>query len=199
VDSLPVILADGTRSFKTIGSATPKFFGGITNTFRYKNITLGVLFNFAYGNKIMNQSVANFLDPTFWQSGANLVKPDDAIRLWQGPGDKNANYPNLYDLAFLQRGSTSFRSSLIFQDASYLRLRNVRLGYDLPKSVLQKAKISGVNVYISADNVFVIKSKELFASDPEGARLGATSGAFTGTGIASSMPKRYVAGINVSF
>jgi TonB-linked SusC/RagA family outer membrane protein len=199
VDSLPLVLADGIRSFKTVGSATPKFFGGITNTFRYKGITLSTLFNFVYGNTIMNQSLNNFLSPNAWQSGFNLVNPDESVRFWTGPGDTKANYPDFFDMAFSQRGATSFRSSLIFHDASYLRLRNVRLGYDLPARWLQKAKISSVNVYVSADNVFVVKSKELFAADPEGARLGVTSGAFTGTGFASAVPRRYLIGAHFSF
>jgi hypothetical protein len=54
-------------------------------------------------------------------------------------------------------------------------------------------------VYISADNLFVIKSNELFAADPEGAKIGVTSAAFTGTGVASAMPRRFGAGINLSF
>ena len=199
VDSLPLVLADGIRSFRKVGSATPKFFGGITNTFRYKGISLSILFNFVYGNTIMNQSVANFYSPTSWQSGFNLVKPDEAIRPWQGSGDTKANYPNFYDLDFSKRGGTSFRSSLIYQDASYIRLRNIRLGYDLPKNILTKAKIRSANVYLSMDNLFVIKSKELFAADPEGARLGVSNGAFTGTGFSSAMPLRMVAGVNLSF
>jgi hypothetical protein len=199
VDSLPTVLADGIRSFRKVGTATPKFFGGFTNTFRYKGISLSLLFNFVYGNTIMNQSVNNFYDPTSWQSGFALVNPDKAIRAWQGPGDKNANYPDFYDLNFSKRGGTNFRSSLIYQDASYIRLRNIHLAYDLPANILSKAKIRSANVYISMDNVFVIKSKELFAADPEGAKLGVTNGAFTGTGFASAMPQRFVAGINLSF
>ncbi|HEY0678286.1 MAG TPA: SusC/RagA family TonB-linked outer membrane protein [Chitinophagaceae bacterium] len=199
VDSLPLVLADGIRGFKTVGSATPKFFGGLTNTFRYKGFTLSTLFNFVYGNVIMNQSLNNFLSPTGWQGGFNLVNPDESIRFWQGPGDEGARYPNFYDLAWAQRGATNFRSSLIYHDASYIRLRNVRLGYDIPALWAQKARMKNVPVYLSADNIFVIKSDELFASDPEGARIGATSGAFTGTGFASSMPRRYLMGINLSF
>jgi TonB-linked SusC/RagA family outer membrane protein len=199
VDSLPTVLADGIRSFKTVGSATPKFFGGITNTFRYKAITFSFLLNFVYGNTIMNQSLSNFLVPDSWQSGFNIVNPDETTKFWQGPGDTKARYSNFYDLAFNQRGSTSFRSSLIYQDASYIRLRNVRLGYDLPLAWIQRAKFSTVHVYISADNLFVIKSNELFAADPEGAKIGVTSAAFTGTGVASAMPRRFGAGINLSF
>lgn len=199
VDSLPLVLADGTRSFKTVGSATPKFFGGFTNTFRYKGISLALLFNFVYGNTIMNQSVNNFYDPTSWKSGFALVNPDKAIRSWQGPGDNNANYPNFYDLAFAQRGATNFRASLIYQDASYISLRNIRLGYELSKKALAKTGIKSANIYLSMDNVFVVKSDQLFAADPEGARLGSTSGSFTGTGFSSAMPRRFIAGINLSF
>jgi len=199
VDSLPSVLTDGIRGFKKVGSATPKFFGGFTNTFRYKGISLSLLFNFVFGNTIMNNNVTNYYTPTTWASGFNMINPDNAIRAWQGPGDAKANYPDFYDPAFSQRGATNYRASLVYQDASYLRLRNVRLGYDLPKNMLAKAKIKSANIYLSMDNAFVIKSKELFAADPEGAKLGVTNGAFTGTGFTSAMPKRFVAGVNLSF
>ena len=198
VDSIPLVKQDGLRGYRTMGSATPKFFGGITNTFRYKAITLSTLFNFVYGNKIFNNSVRNFISPDTWQYGQNTVQPNDAIRFWQGPGDKNANYPNYYDLAFSQRGATDIGSSLLVQDASYIRLRNVRLGYDLPAGLLSKAKIKSVNVYVSADNVFVIKSKDLYAADPEGATIGSSNN-YSGSGIYSAMPRKFFAGINVGF
>lgn len=195
VDSIPLAKQDGLRSFQKAGSATPKFFGGMTNTFRYKGFTLTTLLNFVYGNKIMNNAVRNFFDPTAWQSGFNLPQPNKAIRFWQGPGDKNANYSNYYDLAFFQRGLTNISSSRLIVDASYIRLRNVRLGYDLPTSLLRKTGIASFNVYVSADNLFVTRPKDLYASDPEGA----TIGTYTGTGIASAMPRKFLFGINVGF
>jgi len=200
VDSLPLVKQDGLRSFRKVGSATPKFFGGITNTFRYKDLTLSLLFNFVYGNKIFNGSVRNFISPDTWEYGQNTVQPDKSIRFWQGPGDKKANYPNYYDLAFSQRGATNINSSLLYQDASYIRLRNIRLGYDLPVPLMKKLGVTFVNVYISADNVFVIKSKDLYAADPEGATVGTTSSnSYSGSGIYSAMPRKFFAGINVSF
>jgi TonB-linked SusC/RagA family outer membrane protein len=199
VDSIPLVKQDGLRGYQVVGSATPKFFGGFGNTLSYKNITLSFLVNFAYGNKIFNNSLRNFMDPTAWQSGFNIAAPDKNIRWWQGPGDTKANYPDFYDLAFFQRGGTNINSSLLYVDASYLRLRNIRLGYDVESSVLRKMRISALNIYVSSDNVFVIKSKELYAADPEGATLGSTSTSYTGTGIASAMPRRFLAGVNVSF
>jgi hypothetical protein len=205
VDSIPLAKQDGYRAFRNVGSATPKFFGGFTNTFRYKGISLSMLFNFVYGNKIMNNSVRSFVDPTAWQSGFNLPQPNGAIRFWKGPGDKSANYPNYYDVdargnsGFLTRGATNISSSLLYVDASYIRLRNVRLSYEMPVGLIHKAGIASATVYLSADNVFVIKSKDLYAADPEGATVGGTSNAFGGTGIASAMPRRIMAGISLSF
>jgi len=199
VDSIPLVKQDGLRGYQVVGSATPKFFGGFANTFSYKNITLSVLFNFAYGNKIFNNSLRNFMDPTAWQSGFNIAAPDKNIRWWQGPGDTEANYPDFLDLAFFQRGGVNINSSLLYVDASYIRLRNIRLVYDIPPSLLSRVKISALNIYVSSDNVFVIQSKELYAADPEGATIGSTSTSYTGTGIASAMPRRFLAGVNVSF
>lgn len=205
VDSIPLVKQDGLRSYRNVGSATPKFFGGITNTFSYKNITLSVLFNFVYGNKIFNNALRNFISPDTWTFGQNTVQPTKAVRLWQGPGDTKANYPNYYEIdargsTWGTRGATNLNSSLIYQDASYIRLRNARLGYELPTSLVSKVKVRSVNVYVSADNVFVIKSKDLYAADPEGAQVGTSSAnSYSGTGIYSAQPRRFMAGVNVGF
>lgn len=199
VDSIPLVKQDGLRGYRTVGSATPKFFGGMTQTFRYKGITLSALFNFVYGNTIFNRGEGNFISPETWMFGQNNVQADKGIRFWQGPGDKNANYPNYYDLAWSQRGATNSSSSLLYQDASYIRLRNIRLAYDLPAGLLGRLKIKSVNIYVSADNVFVIKPKELYAADPEGATIGSVSGDYSGSGIYSAMPRKLMAGINVGF
>lgn len=205
VDSIPLVKQDGLRSYKNVGSATPKFFGGITNTFSYKSITLSLLFNFVYGNKIFNNPLRNFISPDTWTFGQNTVQPDKAVRFWQGPGDTKANYPNYYEVdargsTFGTRGATNLNSSLLYQDASYIRLRNARLGYDLPANLIGKAKLHSVNVYVSADNIFVIKNKNLYAADPEGAQVGTSSAnSYSGTGIYSAQPRRFMAGVNVGF
>jgi TonB-dependent starch-binding outer membrane protein SusC len=199
VDSLPLAKSAGLQNYKVMGSATPKFFGGFTNTFIYKNFTLSTLFNFSYGNKIVNVGIRNFMDPTAWENGFNIPAPTKNQHFWKGPGDKNANYPNFYDPVFGQRGATNLGSSLLYQDASYLRLRNIRLSYDFTPRVLNKMFMSALSVYVSADNVFVIKNKDLYAADPEGAVIGGASNNYAGTGINSAMPRRFVIGLNAGF
>jgi hypothetical protein len=56
-----------------------------------------------------------------------------------------------------------------------------------------------VNIYVSADNVFVVKSKDLYAADPEGAAIGTTGNSYSGSGIYSALPRKFFAGINVGF
>lgn len=199
VDSIGLVKRDGLAGFQDMGSATPKFLGGWGNNFRYKNFNLSMLFNFSYGNKIVNTAVANFFNPAGWKSGFNLPQPNDAVRFWQGPGDAKANYPNFYDLSFDQRGAFNSNSSLLYVDASYIRLRNIRLSYDLPAGLLKKMKMASMNVYVSSDNVFVIKSKNLYAADPEGAIIGGIYNNYGGTGIASAMPRRFVIGLSAGF
>lgn len=199
VDSIP-LAKNGLASYKVQGSATPKFFGGFTSTFHYKGITLSTLFNFVYGNKIFNNSLRNFISPTIWMNGYNMLQPNESIRFWQGPGDTDANYPDYFDEAFSQRGATNINSSLLIQDASYIRLRNARLAYDLPADVMKKLKMSSASIYVSGDNLFVIKSGELFAADPEGATIGnSAANIYQGAGIWSAMPRRYLVGLNVGF
>ena len=199
VDSIPLAKASNLLSYQVMGSATPKFFGGFSSTLQYGGFTLSMLFNYSYGNRIMNNALRNFMSPTTWQQGFNTAAPTANQRFWQGPGDTNANFPNWYDPAFAQRGGTNINSSLIYQDASYLRLRNIRLAYDFNRDLLSKLKLSALTAYVSADNLFVIKSSELYASDPEGATIGLTSNSYAGTGIYSAMPRRLIFGINVSF
>ncbi|HWV69470.1 SusC/RagA family TonB-linked outer membrane protein, partial [Chitinophaga sp.] len=198
VDSIPLAKSGSLLSYQTVGSATPKFFGGFTSTFVYKGFSLSMLFNYAYGNRILNNGLKNFMSPTAWQSGYNTAAPTKNQRFWKGPGDTNANYPDFYDPAFSQRGGTNINSSLIYQDASYLRLRNIRLTYDFKPEMLARMKIASLNVYVSADNVFVITNKDLYASDPEGSTIG-ISNLYFGSGLNSAMPRRLMFGLNVGF
>jgi TonB-linked SusC/RagA family outer membrane protein len=199
VDSLPLAKAAGLQNYRTVGSATPKFFGGFTSTFVYRNISLSALFNYSYGNKIVNNNLRNFMDPTGWQNGFNIAAPGKGQHFWTGPGDKAANYPNFTDPAYSQRGAANLGSSLIFQDASYLRLRNIRLSYDFLPRTLKKMSMSALTVYVSADNVFVLKHKEFYAADPEGATIGSVYNSYAGSGINSAMPRRFVIGLNAGF
>ncbi|MEC5142258.1 SusC/RagA family TonB-linked outer membrane protein [Chitinophaga sp. 212800010-3] len=186
------------RNYQTVGSATPKFFGGFTNTFTYKQFSLSAEIWFQVGNYTAMNVINNFQDPTAPFLGRNNVNWQPAQKIWQQPGDKNANYPDAYSSNMNKWQVFSSRSSLMFGNASHLRMRNIRLGYDLSPKTLAKLHLQRAGVFVSADNVFVIKRKDYIGADPEGASIG-NSTAYSGVGIGNANPRRITAGFNVTF
>ncbi|MGO4290002.1 SusC/RagA family TonB-linked outer membrane protein [Chitinophaga sp. RAB17] len=185
------------RNFQRVGSATPKFFGGFTNTFTYKQFSLSAEIWFQVGNYTAMSLINNFQDPTAPFGGRNNVSWQSSQKIWQQPGDKNANYPDVYSSKMDDWRVFTGNSSLIYGNASHLRMRNIRLGYDLSPKTLSKLHAQRAGVFVSMDNVFVIKHKDYVGADPEGAPIGNSS--FTGIGIENANPRRITAGLNVTF
>jgi len=143
-----------------VGDANPDYFGGITNVFRYKNWDLRAFMTYSVGNDI-------FLDGLRFTDAPSLAGAyNQSVRIldyWQQPGD-NAYAPALGSLT-----NNSFRqaSTLQLKDGSFLRMRNITLGYTLPSKFLENTFLKGLRLYATANNVFVIKSSELDGFDPE--------------------------------
>ncbi len=171
-DGLPIWLdKDGyeTKTFSldnrvVVGSVMPEAIGGITNTFEYKGFDLSFMFVFTIGGNLYDNSGKRQLGVvTDWQ-----LRKEIADR-WQQPGDiasypkltlNPANYPGL-------PGEWQYNSTMFLYDASYLRLRNLSLGYNLPKSLAQKIMANNARIYISASNLLTWSR---FHGDPEIAR-----------------------------
>lgn len=130
-------------------SAAPKFTGGIGNTFSYKQFELSAFFNFVSGNQVYNDSRFYFDNDGVYDSYNAMVLKKGWTR-WAKPGDI-ATHP-----LPIQGGNhnSNSASSRYLEDGSYLRLRNVRLSYDLPPAFLNRAKIASFRVFVSADNLW---------------------------------------------
>ncbi|MEV4881819.1 SusC/RagA family TonB-linked outer membrane protein [Chitinophaga ginsengisegetis] len=186
------------RNYQTVGSATPKFFGGFTNTFTYKQFSLSAEMWFQVGNYTAMSLINNFQSPAAPFLGRNNVNWQSSQKVWQQPGDKNANYPDVYSSKMDTWRAFDSRSSLIYGNASHIRMRNIRIGYDLAQRTLTKIRAQRAGLFVSMDNVFVIKHKDYVGADPEGASIG-TSTAYGGVGIGNANPRRITAGLNVTF
>ena len=101
-----------------------------------------------------------------------------------GPTNPNSTIPALSrsDTNNEKRVSTYF-----VENGSFLKLRNIQLGYNVPKNFAQKMKMERLRFYLSAQNVFTIKSKEFTGVDPENANYG------------YPIPMNITFGINVGF
>lgn len=172
-----------------IGSAQPKFTYGINNTLSYKNFDLSFFFQGSAGNKLANFNSYNLLNFT----GANNVLAEGGLNRWtpENPGNK---YPRALSSGSLDVG---IFSSAIVEDASYLRLKNVTLSYNLPRNLLQKAKIQTARIYISGTNLWTLTKYSGY--DPEANTYGQST---TLIGIDNGgypQSKIFQAGITLAF
>ncbi len=162
-----VITADDQQ---IIGSAQPKYYGGITNTFRFKGFDLNVLFQYNVGNQIYNSSRS-------YTEGMSVAYSADVTVLnrWT-PTNTNTDMPRA---AYGDPNNNSRTSTRFLEDGSYGRFKNVTLGYALPASVINRFHVRTLRVYVQAQNLVTFtKYKGL---DPEVNTYGAGGGASTTT------------------
>ena len=143
-----------TADRTVIGNAIPKWYGGITNTFNYKGIDFSFMFQFNYGNDIYN---ATRLYATQSRSGRRNMLAEVADR-WTETNASN-KVPSVKGYI------TNDVYSRFVEDGSFLRLKNITLGYTIPQKWTKKAYISRLRVYASGQNLFCINGYSGY--DPE--------------------------------
>ncbi len=132
----------------TIGNYQPDFIAGMTNTFSYKGFDLSFLLQGSYGGEIVNQNI-RYLG--IWNAGRNFY--EDLTNYWRSesdPGDGKHFKPTVSP-----KGLQEKFSSYWVEDASFLRVKNIRVSYALPTSLLQKTPVRSARVYVNAENVFL--------------------------------------------
>jgi len=162
------------------GSALPKFSGGLTNTFRFKNYELSFLLTFAYGGKFYDGNYAGLMHlgdyGTAWHK--------DILNRWQKPGDVT-DVPRVQNALANQTGV----SSRYLFDASYINIKNITLSYNLPKATANKMHVNGLSIFGNIDNAVLFTAKK--GMDPQRN--------FSGTSDATFPPVRTVTfGLNVN-
>ncbi|MBO9633656.1 MAG: SusC/RagA family TonB-linked outer membrane protein [Chitinophagaceae bacterium] len=181
-----------SRQFQNFGSFQPRYFGGLTNTFSYKQFSLSVLITFAM-KYVMNDGLAESSQGTSVTSYNQLKYVRNQVE-WTNPGQTNATEPMLYYL----NTYSFFGSSKYVHDASHAALRNVRLSYDLPQSLLNRLKLGNCSFYVSGDNLFFVHSKDIVASNFEGPSVGQAQN-FGQSSYGVGIPRRYLIGVQLTF
>lgn len=143
-----------TNDRTVIGCAIPKWYGGLTNTFNYKGIDLSVMLQFNYGNDIYN---ATRLFSTQSRLGRKNMLAEVADR-WT-PTNASNRVPSYNGYI------TNDVYSRFVEDGSFLRLKNVTLGYTLPHNWTKKIFVSKLRVYATGQNLFCITGYSGY--DPE--------------------------------
>lgn len=164
-----------------VGGAFPKFNYGLTVNAEYKNFDLSFFLQGVQGRKIYVREwgIAPFRQagppPTFWRNA------------WDGEGTSNT-IPHIFNEVYAPNTQVS---DWWLQDASYIRLKNLQLGYNFPAKLINKVKMQSLRLYVSGDNLFTI-SDFFEGSDPERA-------AASGRAAIYPQAKIYSFGLKVTF
>lgn len=153
-----------------VGKWDPDLVGGLRNEFKYKNFDLNVLFNYTIGGQVYDADAFRTRHDGRFPTRAII---SDQVDRWQKPGDISKNPIRIHGNAT----NSNFQSSRRLEDASYVRLKNITLGYSLPASIVKRAHMSNVRLYVTGTNLWTWAKQDLF--DPELTGIGGQTSAAT--------------------
>ncbi|GHN02649.1 SusC/RagA family TonB-linked outer membrane protein [Cytophagales bacterium WSM2-2] len=181
----------GDRAY--VGSAIPKVTAGLNLTVNYKRFDLSVFFQGAYGQKILsvlNRDIEGFYRPF-------NVTERYFQNHWTGEGSTN-QYPRA---SWNASGNNTQISTRFLEDGSYTRLKNIQIGYSVPKVITDRYRLSSVRIYFSGTNLFTFTKysgmdPEMSVSNNSVKDGDKANGIDWGTYPAA---KSYNVGVNISF
>lgn len=144
-----------------IYNPVPKFSAGFNIGLTYKDFDLSMFWQGVFGKDVYNNQK---FQTDFWSiTDAGSNKGNRLLDAWN-TNNTDSDIPALTTNNTADEGRAS---SYFVENGSYLKLRNLQLGYSIPAKVLSKVKMSNARIYVSGQNLLTIKSKSLTCSDPE--------------------------------
>ncbi len=190
------MFADGTTA-ATVSAAdavayrntNAKVFGGWENTIRFRNFELNALFTYQMGNYLYFGTQAGLRDQRFWNNEVAVLNK------WQKPGDITEIPKSIFG-DNVSNGS-SFPLDINVFKGDFVKLRTITFGFNLPKTVLDKVKISSARFYVSGNNLLIITKYP--GPDPE---VSSNGGGNTNFGVDRNTvanQRTITVGLNVGF
>lgn len=149
-----------------MGSRIPDLFGSVGTDLTWKGLSLSVLTTYSIGGKIYDGLYATAMDYNYYSQTWNQA----ALRRWQKPGD-------VTDVPRIEIAGTNITNDRYLINASYFAIKNITLSYSLPKALVSKARLQGVRVFGSFDNVALWS--HLNGMDPQYNFSGSTDFSYT--------------------
>ena len=179
------------QHLKYEGSVDPTITGGLSNIFKYKNITLNIFLTYQAGNKIR-------LNPTFKTRYSDLdAMPREFLDRWVLPGDEQyTNIPSILDRTSLSQLGSIYPynnynySTARVVDGGFVRMRTISLSYALPAKLLANTGLSNASLTLTGTNLLLLYAdKKLYGQDPE---------FYSSGGVAMPVPKQLTATIKLN-
>ena len=133
---------------------TPKFYGGIQNGISYKSIQLDFLFQFTK-QPGWQQYLYNYI-PGFFTSSSGSNQPVTVLNRWQQPGDVKPIQKFSQDYSGFSAWNNAQQSDQFYGDASYIRLKNMSLSWQLPDQWKKTLHLQNARVYVQGQNLLTI-------------------------------------------
>ena len=176
-----------------VGNALPKFTGGMTNSLSYKNFDFNVFVYWSYGNQVYNQTRSMLERMSSYNNGDTKT-----LLRWNTPGQITGVPKAIFNDPVVPNSVTNGEVSQRFvEDGSYIRVKNVTLGYNIPVRGFKKTGITSARVYASAQNLFMITSYSGY--DPESQNQSVKNSQLGIDWAVQPQPRTFLLGLNVNF
>ena len=143
-----------TADKHNLGNAQPKFTASFSNTITYKNLDLSVFLQGSFGNKIFNLLQQQLEKTTTTQNVSTVL-----LDRWDSLSNPNGKFPKVVNAPVVQV------ADVYIEDGSYLRLKNITLGYNFSKDIASKILAKQIRLYVSVQNLLTITNYK--GVDPE--------------------------------
>jgi hypothetical protein len=190
----PLWWVDGTHTQKTnnynsaqrqlLGSADPKYYGGLTSTLTYKGVEVATDFVFNYGNLVRDGWIFYAIDGAYPDLNRYAIN----LQRWQKPGD----ITNVPKYVFGSGNNSNAFSTRFLNKGDFIRLRNLTIGYNLSNAIVNKLKISALRVYVRGTNLWTKTYDKNLTIDPE-------QGITSQSNLNIYYTKSLTAGLNITF
>ncbi|TYK38412.1 SusC/RagA family TonB-linked outer membrane protein [Bacteroides pyogenes] len=195
-----------TEADKTvIGNAYPKVYGGINNTFTYKDFDLSIFLTYSFGNDVFNATKLTNTKTAL--KNKNVLAVAESKNRWELVNKSGELITDPQEMAVVNKGKTvaaiydnevgdTYIHSWAVEDGSFLKLSNVTLGYTFPKRMIGKSGLSKLRIYATGSNLLTWTKYSGF--DPEVSTMGysLTPGVDFG---AYPKSRSFVFGVNLAF
>ena len=195
-----------TEADKTvIGNAYPKIYGGINNTFTYKDFDLSIFLTYSIGNDVFNATKLTNTKTAL--QNKNVLAVADSKHRWVLVNKAGDLITDPQEMADINKGKTvaaiydneagdTYIHSWAVEDGSFLKLSNITLGYTFPKKMIRKVGLSKLRLYATGSNLLTWTKYSGF--DPEVSTMG--NGLTPGVDFGAYPRSRsFVFGINLAF
>lgn len=173
-----------------IGNAQPDFFGGVSNTFSYRNFDISALFTYSIGNEIYNAVEE--------MRGGNGFSQNPRPYIWRNAWREQGDVTDVPVNWMVKPVDNDRNSSRWVEDGSYLRLKHVSFGYNFNSDFLERYAVSNLRLYITGQNVWTLSN--YLGYDPEVTTTSSDNSRLFGVDDGRMpVPRTLMIGINVTF